>query len=57
MFWVGVGLLCVSACKKKNSEDPPVPIDEAAIRLNGDWYLPEAGGYASRWGRPFPELS
>lgn len=44
MFWVGVGLLCVSACKKKNSEDPPVPIDEAAIRLNGDWYLPEAGG-------------
>ena len=21
-----------------------MPIDEAAIRLNGDWYLPEAGG-------------
>ena len=38
-----LGILCVSSCKKKSTEDP-VPNDEAAIRLNGDWYLPESGG-------------
>lgn len=36
--------ITLTGCKKKSSSEDPTPIDEKAISLNGDWYLPNAGG-------------
>lgn len=36
-------LIGLSACKKKASE-APAPLDNEAVALNGDWYLPASGG-------------
>jgi len=35
-----IGLVMLSACGGSD----PIPVDEEALALNGDWYLPAAGG-------------